>query len=73
MEATAAAMRETLLQMTKLPPDQRIPYMVSIIQISFQLLRNGGKEDEFVRDLLDSAREELKNPCLLTMKDLRVH
>lgn len=72
-DATQVAVRETLMQMTKLPPDQRIPYMVAIIQVSFELLRNGGKEDEFVRGLLDGARAELNNPCFLTLKDLRVN
>lgn len=72
-EATAAAMRETMLHITKLPPDQVIPYLVSVLQVAFMLLRDGGKQDEFVRGLIQGAQEELSQPCILTMKDMRVN
>lgn len=70
---TDAAMREVFMQITKLPPGEVIPYMVSVMQISLELLRAGGKEDKFVSELLDAAREGLKKPCWLTLKDMRVN
>ncbi|URL59592.1 hypothetical protein IM816_05710 [Luteibacter flocculans] len=71
--ATAAAMRETFSQIAKLPPDQVIPYLTTVVQIGFELLRDGGKQDDFVRGLLMGATEQLEKPCFITMKDMRVN
>lgn len=72
-EATAIAMRETFMRITTLPPDQVIPYLTSVVQIGFELLRDGGKQDDFVRGLLQGANEQLQQPAFLTMKDMRVN
>jgi len=72
-EATAAAMRETFSQITKLPPDQVIPYLTSVVQLGFELLRDGGRQDEFVRGLIQGATEQLEQPAFITMKDMRVN
>lgn len=72
-EATAIAMRETFARITTLPPDQVIPYLTGIVQLGFELLRDGGKQDDFVRGLIQGATEQLKQPAFLTMKDMRVN
>jgi hypothetical protein len=72
-EATKIAMRETFARIGTLPPDQIIPYLTNVVQIGFELLRDGGKHDEFVAGLLEGAREQLKRPCFITMKDHRVN
>ncbi len=72
-EATRIAMRETFARITTLPPDQVIPYLTSVLQIGFELLRDGGKQDDFVRGLIQGATEQLSQPCFITMKDMRVN
>ncbi|MGC1549864.1 MAG: hypothetical protein WA777_15185 [Rhodanobacter sp.] len=72
-EAAKIAMRETFMRITSLPPDQVIPYLTIVLQTAFELLRDGGKQDDFVHGLLDGAREQMKQPSFLTMKDLRVN
>lgn len=72
-DVTRMAMKETFERIATLPPDQIIPYMTQMLQVTFELLRAGGDQDEFVRGLLDGAHQSLKQPCFLTMKDLRVN
>ena len=72
-EATKVAMKETFDRIKTLPPDQIIPYLTTVVQIGFELLRAGGKQDQFVLGLIEGAREQLKQPCYITMKDNRVN
>lgn len=72
-EATQVALKETFDRIKTLPPDQVIPYLTNVVQIGFELLRDGGRHDQFVLGLLDGARAQLKQPCFITMKDNRVN
>jgi hypothetical protein len=72
-EATKIAMHETFNRISTLQPDQIIPYLTTVVQIGFELLRDHVRQDDFVLGLLEGAREQLKQPCFITMKDLRVN
>lgn len=71
--ATDSALQMTFERVLALPPEQVIPYVTSMVQIGVELLRSGGKEDAFVRELLGAATASLDSPPTFTLKDLRVH
>lgn len=71
--AIESAVKMTFERVIALPPEQVIPYLTNMVQIGVELLRAGGKEDAFVRELLAVATASLEAPPKFNMKDLRVH
>jgi hypothetical protein len=64
---TTEAVRVTLTHIRALPPEQVLPYLTTIAQLSIDLLRDEGKYDEFVAEMLDAMRDSLKRAPLLTL------
>lgn len=71
--ATQEALRMTFERVVSLPPPQVVPYLTGMLQIGVDLLRAGGREDAFVRSLLEDALSSLNAEPALAMKDLRVN
>lgn len=67
------ALKVTIMHVTKLQPVDRVPYLSAVFQLAFQFLRDGGKQDDFVRGLIDGALADLKKPALINIKDMRVN
>jgi len=72
-EGAKRALRDLLLSIQNIPPVEVIPFMSTLCVLCFHLLRAGGKEDEFVRGMLDAALKDLETPPAFNMKDLRIN
>lgn len=67
-EAMAAALKAVLDQVPTLPSGQVMPFLESLLNVSFQLLRVGGENDEFVRGMLQGAMKDLDGPALIAAR-----
>jgi len=72
-ESTAPAMAMVLQQLPQMPPAHVVFYLNQLANLSIQLLRAGGKQDDDVRRFLLDALTSLERPPLLFLPDTRVH
>ncbi|MDG9842401.1 MULTISPECIES: hypothetical protein [Stenotrophomonas] len=72
-KATGEALRVTFERIKTLPPTQVIQYLTSVALVGIELLRANGREDAYVRELLEGALAALDAPPIFTLKDLRTH
>ncbi|WP_230430595.1 hypothetical protein [Xanthomonas melonis] len=60
-------------QLLHMPPAHAFFYVNQLANISIQLLRAGGRQDDDVRCFLQAALGSLDAPPLLVMPEARVH
>ena len=72
-EATGKAIGRVMSSITELPPVEVIPFLSGLVVISVSLLRDGGRQDQFVREMLAAALASLDKPADFAMKDYRVN
>ncbi|MCC5074321.1 hypothetical protein [Xanthomonas campestris] len=72
-ESTSAAVGSVLQQLQQMPPEHAFFYLNQLANISIQLLRAGGRQDDAVRCFLQAALRSLDGPPLLFMPEARVH
>ncbi|MBB5881202.1 hypothetical protein GGR74_002405 [Xanthomonas arboricola] len=72
-ESTSAAVGSVLQQLQQMPPAHAFFYLNQLANISLQLLRAGGRQDDAVRTFLQAALRSLDGPPLLFMPEARVH
>ncbi|MEN9192813.1 hypothetical protein AB3094_14790 [Xanthomonas euvesicatoria] len=72
-ESTSAAVGSVMHNLQQMPPAHAFFYLNQLANISIQLLRAGGRQDDEVRCFLQAALRSLDGPPLLVMPEARVH
>lgn len=72
-ESTSAAVGSVMEHLQQMPPAHAFFYLNQLANISLQLLRAGGRQDDEVRCFLKAALRSLDAPPLLVMPEARVH
>lgn len=72
-EATGKAIGQLMRGITELPPVEVIPFLTGVVVMSVSLLRDSGRQDTYVREMLEAAIASLDKPADFTMKDYRVN
>lgn len=72
-EGTGKAIQGLLSTITQMPPPEVIPFMQALVVLAVNLMRDDGRQDEYVRGMLEAALASLAKPPDFTMKDMRVN